>query len=146
MLGARLGDRFGHRRIIFTGLVIFAAAAAMAATAPSVIVLTAARCLQGAAAALSVPSALRLLTTITPDGAQRRKAASGIINTAAQLGTALGIAALLLVAAVTTGVPGPGKPVGRCLGAGRRDRRGRGGCLPVGEPCLPAGAAASSRR
>jgi MFS family permease len=26
MLGARLGDRFGHRRIIFTGLVIFAAA------------------------------------------------------------------------------------------------------------------------
>jgi MFS family permease len=74
MLGARLGDRFGHRRIIFTGLVIFAAAAAMAATAPSVVVLTAARCLQGAAAAMSVPSALRLLTSITRDGVQRRKA------------------------------------------------------------------------
>jgi MFS family permease len=74
MLGARLGDRFGHRRIIFTGLAIFAAAAVMAATAPSVIVLTAARCLQGAAAAMSVPSALRLLTTITSDGAQRRRA------------------------------------------------------------------------
>ena len=74
MLGARLGDRFGHRRIIFTGLVIFAAAAAMAATAQSVVVLTAARCLQGAAAAMSVPSALRLLTSITRDGVQRRKA------------------------------------------------------------------------
>jgi MFS family permease len=74
MLGARLGDRFGHRRIIFTGLVIFTAAAVMAATAPSVVVLTAARCLQGAAAAMSVPSALRLLTTITPEGVQRRKA------------------------------------------------------------------------
>ena len=74
MLGARLGDRFGHRRIIFTGLVIFAAAAVMAATAPSVVMLTAARCLQGAAAAMSVPSALRLLTTIAPDGAPRRKA------------------------------------------------------------------------
>lgn len=40
-----------------------------------------------------------------------RGTASGIINTAAQLGTALGIAALLLVAALTTGIPGPGSPV-----------------------------------
>jgi MFS family permease len=77
MLGARLGDRFGHRRIIFTGLAIFTVAAVVGATAPSVVVLTAARCLQGAAAALSVPSALRLLTTITSDGAQRERAIAG---------------------------------------------------------------------
>src|SRR5690349_15510167 len=77
MFGARLGDRFGHRRIIFTGLVIFTAAAVVGATAPSVAVLTAARCLQGAAAALSVPSALRLLTTITSDGPQRERAIAG---------------------------------------------------------------------
>jgi MFS family permease len=37
-------------------------------------VLTAARCLQGGAAALSVPSALALLTTITADGPQRERA------------------------------------------------------------------------
>ena len=74
MFGARLGDRFGHRRIIFTGLAIFAVAAVAGATAPSVVVLTAARCLQGAAAAMSVPSALRLLTTITADGPQRERA------------------------------------------------------------------------
>ena len=43
--------------------------------------------------------------------AAARGAASGIINTAAQLGTAIGIAALLLVCGVTTGVPGPGSPV-----------------------------------
>ncbi|MGH3201888.1 MAG: hypothetical protein ACRDOA_15745 [Streptosporangiaceae bacterium] len=36
-----------------------------------------------------------------------RGAASGIVNTAAQLGTALGIAILLLVAALTTGAPQP---------------------------------------
>ena len=36
--------------------------------------LTAARCLQGAAAAASVPSALRLLTSLTPDGPRRRRA------------------------------------------------------------------------
>jgi len=77
MLGARLGDRLGHRRIIFTGLAIFAVAAAVGATATSAAVLTAARCLQGAAAALSVPSALRLLTTITPDGPQRERAIAG---------------------------------------------------------------------
>jgi MFS family permease len=74
MLGARLGDRFGHRRIIFTGLAFFTMAALVGATAESAVVLTAARCLQGAAAALSVPSALRLLTTITSDGPQRERA------------------------------------------------------------------------
>ena len=62
MLGARLGDRFGHRRIIFTGLAIFTVAAVVGATATSAVVLTAARCLQGGAAALSVPSALRRCT------------------------------------------------------------------------------------
>src|SRR6185437_8273546 len=46
----------------------------LGATAPSAVVLTAARCLQGAAAALSVPSALRLLTTVTADGPQRARA------------------------------------------------------------------------
>ncbi len=77
MLGARLGDRFGHRRTIFAGLAVFAVAAAMGATATSAVVLTAARCLQGAAAALSVPPALRLLTTITDDGPQRERAIAG---------------------------------------------------------------------
>jgi MFS family permease len=74
MFGARLGDRFGHRRIVLAGLVVLAVAAVVAATAASVTALTAARCLQGAAAAVSVPSALRLLTTITADGPQRRRA------------------------------------------------------------------------
>jgi MFS family permease len=74
MFGARLGDRCGHRRVILVGLAIFAVASLLGATAASVVVLTAARCLQGAAAALSVPSALRLLTTITSDGPQRERA------------------------------------------------------------------------
>ena len=45
-----------------------------AATAPTVLALAAGRCLQGAAAAASVPSALRLLTTITPEGLARHRA------------------------------------------------------------------------
>jgi MFS family permease len=74
MLGARLGDRFGHRRTIISSLVVFAAGAAVAATASSVVLLTAGRCLQGAAAAASVPAALRLLTTVTAEGPVRRRA------------------------------------------------------------------------
>jgi MFS family permease len=74
MLGARLGDRFGHRRMILVSLAVFALAAVVAATATSVVVLTGARCLQGAAAAASVPSALRLLTTMTTRGVQRDRA------------------------------------------------------------------------
>lgn len=74
MLGARLGDRFGHRRAITAGLAVFAVASLLGALAGSILVLAAARCLQGAAAAASVPSALRLLTTLTAEGPARRRA------------------------------------------------------------------------
>jgi MFS family permease len=74
MLGARLGDRLGHRRTITASLAVFAAGALLGAMAGSVVLLTAARCLQGAAAAASVPSALRLLTTLIPAGPPRRRA------------------------------------------------------------------------
>jgi MFS family permease len=74
MLGARLGDRYGHRRTILASLAVFAVGAAVAATSSSVIALTAGRCLQGAAAAASVPCALRLLTTVAPEGTARRRA------------------------------------------------------------------------
>ena len=39
MLGARLGDRYGHRRTILVSLAVFAVGAAVAATAPSVLAL-----------------------------------------------------------------------------------------------------------
>jgi len=74
MLGARLGDRFGHRRAITASLAVFALGALLGAAAGSVVLLVAARCLQGTAAAASVPSALRLLTTVTAEGSQRRGA------------------------------------------------------------------------
>ena len=74
MLGARLGDRYGHRRTILASLGAFAAGSGVAALSSSVIALTAGRCLQGAAAAASVPCALRLLTTVAADGPPRRRA------------------------------------------------------------------------
>ena len=74
MLGARLGDRYGHRRIMLAGLALFGAASLLGALAGAVVVLAAARCLQGAAAAASVPSALRLLSVVAPAQAARRRA------------------------------------------------------------------------
>lgn len=74
MIGARLGDRYGHRRTILTSLAVTVAGAIVTATATSVVSLTAGRCLQGAAAGTSVPSALVLMTTITSDGAARQRA------------------------------------------------------------------------
>ena len=76
MLGARLGDRFGHRRTITASLAVLAAGALLGAVAGSVVLLTAARCLQGAAAAASVPSALRLLTTLAAGPPRRRAIAA----------------------------------------------------------------------
>jgi MFS family permease len=74
MFGARLGDRFGHRRTILASLVVFAVGALLAATAGSALVLTAARCVQGAAAAGAVPAALRLLTTVADTDRSRARA------------------------------------------------------------------------
>ena len=59
----------------------------------------------GAGLGLSSVAATTLGTTVP---GTLRGTASGIINTAAQLGTATGIAVLLLIAAATTGPPGPG--------------------------------------
>ncbi|MFW3170150.1 MFS transporter [Geodermatophilus sp. CPCC 206100] len=74
LLGARLGDRFGHRRVLATGVTLFGVASVLAALAPAAPVLVAARCLLGAAAAVSVPPALRLLTAATEDEDARRRA------------------------------------------------------------------------
>jgi len=74
VLGARLGDRYGHRRVLLTGTAGFAAAGLAGASAQEVIQLVAARGFQGAAAAISVPSALRLLLDAAPGEAERRGA------------------------------------------------------------------------
>lgn len=72
VLGGRLGDRFGPRRVLAAGLVAFAAVSLVGGLAGAVPQVLAARALQGAAAAVSVPSALRLLVHVTPDEAGRR--------------------------------------------------------------------------
>ncbi|MBF0686147.1 MAG: MFS transporter [Cellulomonas sp.] len=74
VVGARLGDRYGHRRVLSAGLVGFAAVSLVGGLAGSLEQVLAARALQGAAAALSVPSALRLLLHATDEDDARRTA------------------------------------------------------------------------
>src|SRR3954454_7778740 len=74
MLGARAGDRFGHRQMLLAGLGVFGAGSLFGALAPSLAVLVAARCVQGAGAAVSVPAALRLLAVVAHEPAARRRA------------------------------------------------------------------------
>lgn len=77
MVASRVGDRLGHRRVVLGALVLFTAASLLGAVAGSVWVLAAARAVQGVAAAASVPAALRVLTTVIPEGPQRRRAVAG---------------------------------------------------------------------
>jgi MFS family permease len=86
MLGARLGDRVGYRRCILGSLVVFAGGSLLAAMAASLPVLTAARCLQGGAAAIAVPSALRLLTAVTTSVEARARAVAAWSATGAVAG------------------------------------------------------------
>ncbi len=87
------GDRFGPRRVFLAGLVLFTAASAGCALAPALGVLVIIRLIQGAAAALLVPSSLALLQASYPDRARRARAVGlwgGIGGLAAASGPVLG--------------------------------------------------------
>jgi EmrB/QacA subfamily drug resistance transporter len=88
LTGAALGDRFGRRRIFCLGLTLFTAASAVAALAPSIGLLIAARALQGAGAALVLPLSLTLITDAFPE--EKRPAAIGIWGGIAGLAVAGG--------------------------------------------------------
>jgi MFS transporter, DHA2 family, multidrug resistance protein len=88
-----LGDRFGRRRLLLLGTLGFGAASVLAAYAPDVRWLIAARALQGVFGAALMPSTLSLLRNLFLDQQQRRLAiavwASGFAGGAA-LGPVLG--------------------------------------------------------
>lgn len=74
VLGGRLADLLGHRRIFLTGAVLFAAASLAAAGAANLWMLVGARFGQGVGAALAAPAAMALLGSVYPDPERRGKA------------------------------------------------------------------------
>ncbi|WP_223624068.1 MFS transporter [Microbacterium sp. EST19A] len=90
LLGGRLADRYGHRRVFLIGAGGFVAASAPAGLSLSAEMLLAARALQGASAALLAPAALALLTHLFPDATERTKAL-GVWGGVAGIGSAAGV-------------------------------------------------------
>jgi len=78
IIGAALGDRFGRRRMYVAGLLLFTAASAACALAPSAGLLIGARAVQGLGAALITPLSLTILASAFP--AERRGTVVGIMG------------------------------------------------------------------
>jgi EmrB/QacA subfamily drug resistance transporter len=85
LLGGRVGDRFGRKRVFVAGLAGFAVASAVGGVAQSF-----ARVLQGGFAALLAPAALGLLTTTFTVPSERNKA-FGVFGVIAGSGAAVGL-------------------------------------------------------
>lgn len=90
LLGGRLADRFGHRRVFLIGVAGFAVASLAAGLSVSGTMLLSARAVQGGFAALLAPASLALLTQLFPDSAARGKAL-GLWGAVAGMGSAAGV-------------------------------------------------------
>lgn len=87
LLAGKLGDRWGRKPAFLGGLLLFAVASLVAASAPTVEVLIAARVLQAVGSALIYPASLALLLPEFP--ASRRSMAIGVWGGIAGLGGAM---------------------------------------------------------
>ncbi|MEV0219064.1 MFS transporter [Streptomyces sp. NPDC050704] len=76
MLGGRLGDVLGRRRILLLGTAVFGSASLLAGLAPSFPLLVAARLLQGAGEAIALPTAMAVIVLMFPEGPRRTRALS----------------------------------------------------------------------
>jgi EmrB/QacA subfamily drug resistance transporter len=90
LLGGRLADLIGRRRLFITGLLVFAASSLLCGLAWSEASLIAFRALQGLGGALLAPAALSLLVTSFAEG-RDRNLALGIYGAASGSGAAVGV-------------------------------------------------------
>jgi EmrB/QacA subfamily drug resistance transporter len=74
LLGGRIADLFGRRRVFMIAVALFAVASVLCGFAWSSEVLVVARALQGLGAAILTPAGLSILMTIFADGPDRNKA------------------------------------------------------------------------
>src|SRR5580698_6913339 len=99
MLGGRLADLLGRRRLFVVGLALFTVSSLLDGLAWSEASLIAFRACQGLGAALLSPAALSILTTTFTEGPERNRAL-GVWGAASGSGSAAGV---LLGGALTSG-------------------------------------------
>ena len=101
VLGGRMADLLGRRRMFLVGTAVFGLASMMSGLAPNSGVLIASRFAQGIGEALAAPAALSLLVLLFPQGTERSRALS-IWGAIAGIGSILGV----LLSGVLTSVVG----------------------------------------
>lgn len=74
LFAGNLADRVGAKRALGLGVVIFVVTSAVCAAAPTIEWLVAARCAQGAGAAIMLPASMSLIRETFPDPARRASA------------------------------------------------------------------------
>lgn len=100
LLGGRVADILGRRRVLIVGMACMGLASMAAAIAPSISALIAARFAQGVGAALAAPAALALVGVVFADLRQARRALStwgSLASIGAIGGTLLGGAAVSFI-------------------------------------------------
>ncbi len=90
LLGGRLGDLFGHRRLFLVGIALFTLASTVCGLATSQGMLVAARATQGVGAAIVSAVALSLTMTLFTEPAERAKA-MGVFGFVAAGGGSIGV-------------------------------------------------------
>jgi len=92
LLGGRMADLLGRRRMLLTGLTLFSSASLLAGVAGSAELLIGARALQGFGAALLPPAALSILAVTFAEGAERNRAL-GIYGAVTGISASVGVIA-----------------------------------------------------
>lgn len=92
LLGGRLGDVFGRRRILLTGLTLFSIASLTAGLSHGTALLIISRALQGFGAALIAPTALSILAAAFPEGKERNNAL-GVYGAVGGIAASVGVIA-----------------------------------------------------
>jgi DHA2 family methylenomycin A resistance protein-like MFS transporter len=74
LAGGTIGDRYGHKKLVITGMGLFGAASLVCGLAPTIGVLVGGRALQGLGAALLLPGTLAVITRAFPDRSEQARA------------------------------------------------------------------------
>jgi EmrB/QacA subfamily drug resistance transporter len=98
LVGGRMADQLGRRRIFLAGITVFTGASLLAGAAHHAGLLIAARAIQGFGAALIAPAALSLLAVTFAEGRERHRA-FGIFGAVGGAAGSVGVVASGLLAA-----------------------------------------------